>query len=59
MVFDVKPNHGGSDAIDNVDHRAGIGIEQRLVIGRDGRCEIGLIEHASPRYGARRAAAEG
>jgi len=47
--LDIQPNHGGADAVDNVDHGTGIGIEKRLVLRRDRRRrrEIGsgLVEH--------------
>ena len=48
--LDVEPHHGGADAVDHVDDGAGIGIEQRLVLGRDtggvlARSEVGLVEH--------------
>ena len=35
--LDVEPHHGGADAIDHVDHGAGVGIEERLVVRRDRR----------------------
>ena len=38
---DGKADHGRADPVDDVDHRARIGIEQRLVLGRNGN----LISH--------------
>jgi hypothetical protein len=34
--LDVEPHNGGADAFDHVDDGARIGIEQSLVLGRDG-----------------------
>ena len=49
LVLTSQPHHGGADAVDNVDHGAGIGIEKGLVVrwDRRRRREIGsgLVEH--------------
>ena len=48
--LDVELDHGGADAVDHVGHRARIGIEQRLILGRDGgrfRGFCPIVEHTN------------
>ena len=36
-AWTARPDHGGADAIDDVDDRTRIGVQQRLILGRNGK----------------------